>query len=112
FAGLILSNYSDASYNALQFDIQRRFHRGLQFQANYTFGKALSDSNGTVSDRFEAIRDPRNGKIDRSRPGFDVTHAIKANGVYDLPFGRNQQGLVRALASGWSVSSITSWQSG
>jgi hypothetical protein len=109
FASLLLGNYSDASYNALQVDLTRRFNRGLQFQGNYTYGKVLSDSDGTAAHRFEEFRDPANGQIDRSRPSFDVTHVIKGNAAYDLPFGTQHW---PRLLSGWAVSGIAKWQSG
>ena len=108
-ASLLLANYSHTSYNALQIDLLRRFRKRLQFQANYTYGKVLSDSDGTASHRFEEFRDPANGKIDRSRPTFDVTHAIKGNALYELPFGAEHW---RRALSGWTVSGIMSWQSG
>jgi hypothetical protein len=74
--GNLLANISSDSYSALQVDVQRRIQAGLQFQANYTYGKVLSDGDGTAQHRFEAYRDPKNPKIDRSRPTFDITHAI------------------------------------
>jgi hypothetical protein len=40
-----------------------------------------------------------------------VTHAIKANTVYELPFGRTSAFLGGHLG-GWSVSSVVRWQSG
>jgi hypothetical protein len=110
-ASLLLNNYSNSTYNALQVDVVRRYQSGLQFQANYTWGKVLSDSDGTASHRFEEFRDPFNGKIDRARPSFDVTHTLKANGVYELPFLRDSAFLGGYLG-GWSVSSIMRWQSG
>ena len=108
-ASLLLTNRSNSSYNALQVDLLRRFKKGLQFQGNYTYGKVLSDSNGTAYHRFEELRDPSNGKIDRSRPTFDVTHAIKGNAVYEFPFGTQRWGHV---LSGWTVSGVTVWRSG
>jgi hypothetical protein len=108
-ASLIMTNYSNATYNGLQIDMLRRFTRGLQFQGNYTYGKVLSDSDGTAAHRFEAFRDPSNGQIDRSRPSFDFTHVIKGNVVYELPFHGER---LKHLASGWAVSSVGSYQSG
>ncbi len=67
-ASNMVTNYSNVTYNALQIDIQRRARHGLAFQANYTWASVLSDSNGTAQHRFEDIRDPRNGRIDRARP--------------------------------------------
>jgi hypothetical protein len=110
-ASILLDNHSNSTYNALQIDMQRRFRDGLQFQANYTFGKVLSDTDGTASHRFEEFRDPSNGKVDRARPAFDVTHAFKGNAVYDLPIARNPMFLGGYLG-GWSLSGVFRMQSG
>jgi hypothetical protein len=110
-----ITNYSNVTYNAMQIDVQRRALRGLAFQANYTWARVLSDSNGTAQHRFEDIRDPRNGKIDRARPSFDITHAFKVNGVYDIPIGsehRFSHPALNPILGGWSVSGIMTWQSG
>jgi hypothetical protein len=114
-ASNLISNYSNSSYNALQFEIRHRTRRGLQFQANYTYGKVLSDADGTAQHRFEEFRDPANGKIDRARTTFDLTHAIKANAIYDLPIGQGHHADVvrlRRLLTGWSASGLLTWQSG
>ncbi len=111
----ILSNYSNSTYNALQADITRRMRGGLQYQFNYTFSKVLSDAAGESQTNYETFLDMANPKIERSRAPFDVTHSIKANWIYDLPFGRGRrwdyQPLRRALG-GWSVSGILTRQSG
>jgi len=115
YASNMVANYSDVTYNAMQIDIQRRARQGLAFQANYTWARVLSDSNGTAQHRFEDIRDPRNGKIDRARPSFDITHAFKVNGVYDIPFGSGHRLSYPALnpvLGGWTISGILTWQSG
>ena len=43
----LITNFSNSSYHALQVELRRRAASGLQFQANYTFGKVLTDSSGT-----------------------------------------------------------------
>jgi hypothetical protein len=109
-ASLLLANHSNATYNGLQIDLLRRFRNRLQFQTNYVYGKVLSDSDGTASHRFEEFRNPWNGRIDRSRPSFDVTHAIKGNAVYDLPSVGGQ--ITNRLLGGWSVSGVLRYESG
>ncbi|MGH8249000.1 MAG: hypothetical protein ACREUU_21545, partial [Gammaproteobacteria bacterium] len=114
-----LSNYSNSSYNALQIDVRSRVRAGLQFQANYTYSKVLSDaaagSENDFQNRIEAFLDERNPKIERARAPFDLTHAIKANYFYSLPLGPghrlNVRGLGRLLG-GWSTSGVLTWQSG
>ena len=110
-----IANYSNVTYNALQIDVTRRTRQGIQFQANYTYARVLSDSNGVAQHRFEEFRDPNNRAIDRARPSFDITHAIKANAIYDLPFGNKRRldsRFLNLLLGGWAVSGILTWQSG
>jgi hypothetical protein len=111
-------NYSNSTYNALQFDVRGRL-RDLTFQANYTFSKVLSDSiagsQNNFQSRVEALLDNGQPEIERARAPFDVTHVIKGNFVYSLPIGAghwfNPKHLERVF-SGWSVSSIITEQSG
>jgi len=114
----LLMNYSNSTYNALQFDVRGRL-RDLTFQANYTFSKVLSDSiagsQNNFQSRVESLLDSKQPQIERARAPFDVTHVIKGNFVYRLPLGAghwfNPKHLDRVF-SGWSVSSIISKQSG
>jgi hypothetical protein len=111
----LLTNFSNSTYNALQVEVRHRAGKGLDVQANYTFSKVLSDAAGTSQSRLEHFLDLNNTKIERARADFDLTHTIKANAVYDLPFGKghkwNWKPLDRALG-GWSLSGIMTWQSG
>jgi len=114
----LLLNYSNSTYNALQFDVRGRL-RDLTFQANYTFSKVLSDSiagsQNNFQSRVEALLDKSQPQIERARAPFDVTHVIKGNFVYRLPLGAghwlNPKHLDR-LFSGWAISSIITKQSG
>lgn len=114
-ASLLVNNHSNTSYNALQIDLRYRTLGGAQLQANYTYGRVLSDADGTAQHRFQEFRDPLDGAIDRARPSFDITHAIKLNGVYDLPVGpgrRFDDAPMGWLVDDWAVSGIMTWQSG
>jgi outer membrane receptor protein involved in Fe transport len=116
--GNVMTNYSNSTYNALQVDARHNLTHGLQFQVNYTFSKVLSDANGDQQTDFEPFLDINNTKIERHRvPGMDLTHAIKANFVYSLPFGHNrlfdvQNRILSKIVSGWDVSGIYTKQSG
>jgi hypothetical protein len=111
-----LTNYSNSTYNALQLDVTRRYRNGLQMQYNYTFSKALSDASGDGQTRVEPFLDINNAKLEKSRAPFDVTHAFKANGIYELPLGVGKRwistGLLSRVIGGWSMSGIAIWNSG
>lgn len=116
--GNILTNYSNSTYNALQADVRRNLAHGLQFQVNYTWSKILSDANGDQQTDFEPFLDIHNTKIEKHRvPGMDLTHAFKANFVYNMPFGHGQKfasshALVNHIIGGWTMSGIYTLQSG
>jgi hypothetical protein len=88
----LFTNYSNSTYNALQFDVRTTSHRGLTFQANYTYSRLLTDatsgSDNNFQTRNEAMLDNNNPKLERSRATFDLTHSLKANFVYELPIGK------------------------
>jgi outer membrane receptor protein involved in Fe transport len=102
-----LTNYSNSTYNSFQFEVRRRTKTGLDVQGNYTFSKVLSDSAGTSQSRLEHFLDLANTKIERARADFDLTHALKATAVYELPLMKRSRWL-----GGWALSGIMIWQSG
>jgi hypothetical protein len=110
--GYYAYNASNSTYNALQFDVSRRISRNLQFQANYTYSKALTDAGRISAAIFDPYRDQNNHSIDKSYAPFDLPHTFKANVIYDLPFGRDMSGLMKAVVGGWSISGIAIAQSG
>ena len=110
-----ITNFSNSTYNSLQFEARRRVSAGLNFQGNYTFSKVLTDADGDTQSRFQPFLDLANTKIERAPAPFDIRHAIKANWIYELPIGeghRFSSRRLKLLLSGWSVSSVFTWQSG
>jgi hypothetical protein len=111
----LMTNFSNSSYQSLQVEMTRRFRTGFQFQANYVYGKVLSDSGSESDDQFEALLDVNNAKIERARATFDLTHTFKANGIWELPFGQGHwidyKPLERVIG-GWTLGGTTIWQSG
>jgi hypothetical protein len=106
----ITANGASSSYNALQMEVRRRFSTGLFLQANYTFSKVLTDSEGG-NDPYRTIR---NIGLDRKRANFDVTHTFNANWVYDLPIGRGRfvdisLPVISKALEGWQIQGLISW---
>jgi hypothetical protein len=111
----LLTNYSSSSYNSLQLEARHQMRTGLSFEANYTFSKVLSDADGDSQSRLQHFLDINNPGIERSRANFDLTHMIKADGFYELPFGKGHQLHYRPLdrvIGGWIFGSTMTWQSG
>ncbi|HEY1337689.1 MAG TPA: TonB-dependent receptor [Bryobacteraceae bacterium] len=111
----LLTNYSSSSYNSLQVEARHQFSAGLNFEANYTFSKVLSDADDDSQSRIQHFLNINNPKIERSRANFDLTHMIKADGFYDLPIGRDHRLHYRPLdriIGGWRIGGTMVWQSG
>jgi len=97
--------------------VARRFSRGLQFQASYTFGKSLDERSG-IAGRQEFTNgqartlDPYNRRLDKARSDFDVRHSFVGNVTYDLPFGKLFGGPAGFAVRDWQVNSIVTISSG
>lgn len=117
-----LSNASTSTYNSLQIDVRHRVDNGLYLQANYTFSKVISDSDGSANSgigtytRFDPYLDVHNGGLERARAPFDITNVFHFNASYDLPLGKGH--LMSAgrvldhVIGGWTVSTVAFYQSG
>ena len=102
-------NDAASTYNAFQAKVDKRFARGLQFLAHYTFSHANNyDNNYYPVDKRIAW-----GPVDFSR-----NHVFVVNTVYELPFGKSKEymgNVSRAmdyLVGGWSITNTTNWSSG
>jgi hypothetical protein len=117
----LLTNDSTSNYHALQVELRRRFSSGFQFQADYTFSKALTDSPDASGNSFasqstlENFRSLRDKSWDYQRSTFDQTHRFVANGLYELPFGRGKRffggtnAVVNQVIGNWTVGAIAVW---
>ena len=111
-----------SSYNALQADVSRRFRGGLQFRGAYTFSKSLDDGtawNSSVGANAPGfVMFPLDPKLDWGPSTSNVRHLAVVNATYELPAGkgrrlwRGARGWRESLAGGWTLSAITTLQSG
>jgi len=102
---------SDASntYNSLQVVAEKRFTKGYQFLAHYTWSKAL----GYDSDYYAV--DP---KLNYGLANADRRHVFVLSNLIELPFGKGKvflggvKGIVDGVVGGWSLSGVVTWESG
>jgi hypothetical protein len=117
FGDYLLYNGGSSSYHALQIDLQRRLPNGSYLQANYVFSKSVTDTTAVHAVVFQNYWTLRNPKLNKSITPFDITHAFKANYVYELPFGPGHRwstasGWLNKIIGGWAHSAIIRLQSG
>lgn len=111
-----------SNYQAVQFQINKRFSRGLQFLTNYTFSKNLGNISSAFGDtwgmNYSRPMDYNNLRLEKSVLEFDQTHVVKIGASYELPFGRGRSfgsKMPRALdfaAGGWTLQYIGNYTSG
>lgn len=106
------------NYHALQLEANRRFRNGFMFSGSYTLAKTTANSGGAnAQSRFEPYLDNARPQLDAGRSTWNVTHNIKANVIWELPFGEgkkvlNRGGWVNAIVGNWQTSWIINLQSG
>ncbi len=104
-----------SNYNALQTSFQRRFTNGLAFDANYTWGKALSDITGFSQEGAQgwSNADPTHiRQIDYGIAENDVQNRFALSLNYELQYGKSFTGLKKTVLAGYHFNTITVWQSG
>lgn len=120
-------------YNALQVSVAQRAWQGLQFQANYTWSKCMSNSlgyfgpfgdeealPGSVSQTGFGFffQDAYNAKGDYGRCISDAASLFNGYMLYDLPFGKGRmfgggaEGIANAIIGGWSIASTFTMHTG
>ena len=107
-----------SNYNALEVDVRRQLSHGLQLRGVYTFASNLDDGtawNTSVSANTPAfVMYPGNPGLDYGPAATSIRHAAAINGTWNLPLSHVLQGnaFAREAVDGWSLSGITSLQSG
>jgi hypothetical protein len=102
-------NAYNSNYNALQVTVNRRFSNGLQFGVAYTWSKAMDEAEGFGDNALNQY-DPHAFRYGRA--GFNRQHMLVLTYIYQLPFLRNQPGVIGKVLGGWQFSGLTNFQSG
>jgi hypothetical protein len=114
FGGAVFSSVQDqlsdanSNYNALQASVTKRMGKGLSMTHAYTWSHAIDEGSGL---RTQGNGNIYNRTFDRGNAEFDLRHRYAGSFLYELPFLKNQKGLLAALG-GWGVSGVVSMQTG
>ncbi len=110
----IFETSGNSRYDALQVTLHGRLRRKLQYQASYTFGKAIDD----VSDVFDLAGAPALPENSLTRAGeravanFDARHRLAYEAIYDLPDVGNKGTLLRAVFNNLQFATTGQFQTG
>src|SRR5205823_11772565 len=97
---------ANSAYNSLQTSVEKRFSKGFQFQASYTYSNAMDDVSS-----FEQILNPICFKCNWAPSLFDAHHRFVVNYYWELPVPK-YNGAKGFLLDGWAISGITTYQTG
>jgi hypothetical protein len=105
-----------SNYNGLQVSLQRRFTKGLAFDANYTWSKALSDNTGFSQEGSQegfSDADPtRLRQIEYGIAENDIQNRFALSLNYQFQYGKSWKGIAKEALTGWEINTITAFQSG
>ncbi len=105
----VIEPWFNSNYHSLQVSLQKRFKGSSLVDVNYTWSHALTDAQ---SDRSSAPQNTYNIHQEYGNSSLDRRNILTADFVYELPFFREQPGLVGRLAGGWELAGIVSANSG
>jgi hypothetical protein len=118
FNGVALTQSGGSSiYHGMSIQAERRISRGLSFNANYTWAKALTDvsltnyATGFTQNQYARY-------LERGDDDWVRRQQLRFSYIYELPFGKGQK-FLHSLPSvgnhilgGWQLSGITTMSTG
>jgi hypothetical protein len=109
FGGMTYFETSAVSnYHSLQVSVNRRFAKGMSFQAAYTWSKTITDADNDAA----TPQNSYNVSADRGLASYDRPQMLTFNYVWELPFAKGMKGFQGKFLDGWVLSGITSFNSG
>jgi hypothetical protein len=106
----------NSTYHGASAQLTRRFTRGLQASAAYTWSHLIDDTTAEV---FSTILSPRrvedfqNLRRERADSALDRRHRFVLSSLYELPyFNRSDNKFVRAVLGGFNFAGTLTFESG
>jgi hypothetical protein len=112
YGAIRLWDYSGyGNYNGLQTSVTRRFDNGFMFSGFWVWSKALGINNDDFSAGVPNLTKEQTRHLDYSLLGYDRTHNIVINAIYQLKSYTDNKALGLAI-NDWQVSGVYRWTSG
>lgn len=109
-------NCAGSVYHSLQTSLEKRLSQNFAMGAHYTWSKFIDYAselfNPNALSDVALPQDSFNRRADRGLSTFDRTHRFTVNGVYEVPFFRDQKGFAGKVLGGWQMNPFLTFQSG
>jgi hypothetical protein len=103
---------TNSSFNALNSQLEHRFHHGVSANLQYTYSKSLdqisAEGPGFVTNQTYPIDD----RTERGPSDYDATHNFRAYALWELPIFRARHDMLGSLLGGWQLNGIYQFHSG
>jgi hypothetical protein len=106
--------FSQSAYRALSLSLIRRFNNGLAVNAAYTWSRTMDDATAEVFATVLTPRRPQSSQCvscDYGRSALDRTQRLSIAVVYDLPYFKHSNYVMKNLAGNWEFSPIYVYES-
>jgi hypothetical protein len=104
---LAVANAAWSYYNAMQLEWTKRLSRNLNFQAAYTWSKAIdTTSEATFVGAGDSNQNGNSARDARSLSRFHTPHRFTLYGTYRLPFFMSEKGFMGQAFGGWQFSAV------
>ncbi|HEX4899393.1 MAG TPA: TonB-dependent receptor, partial [Pyrinomonadaceae bacterium] len=112
------SSDGNSWYNAMIFDLRKRWSKSFSIQSSYTFSRNIdttqastffSDAtNGTTT----AFPEFPSLNYNKGLADYHAKHNWVVNFIWELPFARNVKGMGKIFLDGWQLAGISNVRSG
>lgn len=110
FAGInTVENEGNSHYEGLQATFRATAWKNLTLNAAYTYSHAWDVIDAQL---FNNLDNPMNPRYQYGTAGFDRRNIGVVSLIYDLPVFQRSRGFTKTMLGGWTISGITSMQSG
>ena len=104
---LAVSNAAWSYYNAMQLEWVKRLSSNLNFQAAYTWSKAIdTTSEATAVGAGDSNQNGNSARAGRGLSRFHTPHRFTFYGTYRLPFFSDEHGWLGQAFGGWQFSGV------
>jgi hypothetical protein len=107
--------YGSSTYHGWANQLTRRLSNGLQFVGAYTWSHAIDNSTADVFSTYSTPRRPQDSQnlsADRSSSALDHRNRFTFEMIYDVPYFKHSNWLLKNVVGNWELAPIYTYQTG
>jgi hypothetical protein len=109
-------NCTSSIYHSLQASLEKRLSNNFSMGAHYTWSAFIDGAseifNPSNSGEIAIPQDSFDRHADRGRSSYDRPHRFSVNGLFELPWMREQNSAAGKILGGWQTSYFVTLQAG